>query len=174
MRVIATTITIQIKITHNMIQKLFMIFTHFDLNSSSFRTYSKQIVPGQSTLTGLVNTGTLIHLKNIDFNLVSSFRLFIIYFDSQKNVISYKLAQEHIFAWVKLPHDRNTAPWPSCRPALGKQLQCDWDAWMLVFLLVHVCLLCFRKAVGDGYRILSVEILNSESICLATDFQAIR
>ena len=56
-----------------MTQKLFMIFTRFDLNSSSFRTYSKQIVPGQSTLTGLINTGTLIHLKNIDFYQFSVF-----------------------------------------------------------------------------------------------------
>ena len=56
-----------------MMQRLFMIFTHFDLSSSSFRTYSKQIVSGQSTLTGLVNTGTLIHLKNIDFLQFSAF-----------------------------------------------------------------------------------------------------
>ena len=56
-----------------MMQRLFMIFTHFDLSSSSFRTYSKQIVSGQSTLTGLVNTGTLIHLKNIDFLQFSVF-----------------------------------------------------------------------------------------------------
>ena len=82
MRVIAINNNNTNKDYHNMMQKLFMIFTRFDLNSSSFRTYSKQIVPGQSILTGLVNTGTLIHLKNMHFNLVSSFRLFITYFDS--------------------------------------------------------------------------------------------
>ena len=58
---------------HNMMQKLSMIFTRFDLSSSSFRTYSKQIVPGQSTLTELVNTRTLIHLNNIDFLQFSVF-----------------------------------------------------------------------------------------------------
>lgn len=68
---------------HKMTQKPFMIFTHFDLNSSSFRTDSKQIVSSRSIYTCC--TGVLTHLKNMDsLQTVSSFRLFIIYFDSQK------------------------------------------------------------------------------------------
>lgn len=66
-----------------MTQKPFMIFTPFDLNSSSFGADFKQIVSSRSIYTYC--TGVLTHLKNMDsLQTVSSFRLFIIYFDSQK------------------------------------------------------------------------------------------
>lgn len=44
----------------------------------------------------------------------------------------------------------------------------DVSSWCL-----YVCS-ALRKAGGVGYRRLGVAILNSESICLAVDFQAIK
>ena len=158
---------------HKMTQKPFMIFTHFDLNSSSFRTDSKQIVSSRSIYTYC--TGVLTHLKNRDsLQTVSSFRLFIIYFDSQQCDFLYSSSRAHFLHEARYPmietqpHGRCIGlPWVSSWNVTGMS-----GCWC--FFLVYVCLLCFGKAGGDGHKRLGIAILNSESACLATDFQAIK
>lgn len=66
------------------------------------------LVPDQPELTGLINSKILICLKNMDFlKTEPPFGLCIIDL-VHKTVISYVRAQKHIFAWIKVPHNKNT------------------------------------------------------------------
>lgn len=86
-----------------------------------------------------------------------------------KTLFLYVKAQLHISAWTKVPIMTVELSWAGQAVAM-------WPGYCDAGVSSMYMCVCFAlgKAGGDRYRRLGVAILNSESICLAMDFQAIK
>lgn len=132
------------------------------------------LVPDQPEFTGMINSEILICFKNMDFlKTEPPFGLFIIDFDS-RTCDSYVRAREHIFAWTKVPHNKN-APVPLCWPHWVSSCNVTGMPGSWCFFLVPICgLLCFGEGRRGWIQKVGHSNPNSESICLAMDFLAIK
>lgn len=107
------------------------------------------LIPGVSRLLGLINCEILICFKNMGFlQTVSSFWLFIIYFDSQKcDFLCLSALKSTFWHEPRCPVTR-IQRWPLCWSTRDKQSQCNWGGKGTDASSWYMCPLC----LGDGGR----------------------